>query len=57
MPRRFSSGRRSVSTRPVERYVWSPSEIINEIPTGHALVSLSTAEGFRTPPVLVDLRG
>jgi hypothetical protein len=48
---------RSVATRPVERYVWSPSEIINEIPTGHALVSLSTAEGFRTPPVLVDLRG
>lgn len=48
---------RSVSTRPVERYVWSPSEIINEIPTGHALVSLATAEGFRTPPVLVDLRG
>ncbi|GAA1992645.1 DUF2510 domain-containing protein [Catenulispora subtropica] len=48
---------RSVSTRPVERYVWSPSEIINEIPTGHALVSLATADGFRTPPVLVDLRG
>ncbi|MFD0631126.1 helicase HerA domain-containing protein [Catenulispora yoronensis] len=48
---------RSVSTRPVERYVWSPSEIINEIPTGHALISLATADGFRTPPVLVDLRG
>jgi hypothetical protein len=48
---------RSVSTRPVERYVWSPSEIINEIPVGHALVSLATADGIRTGPVLVDLRG
>lgn len=47
---------RSVATRPVERYVWSPSEIINEIPVGHALVSLATADGIRTGPVLVDLR-
>jgi hypothetical protein len=48
---------RSVSTRAVERYNWSPSEIINEIPVGHALVSLATADGIRTGPVLVDLRG
>ena len=48
---------RSVSTRAVERFNWSPSEIINEIPVGHALVSLSTADGIRTGPVLVDLRG
>jgi hypothetical protein len=48
---------RSVSTRAVERYVWSPSEIINEIPVGHALISLATADGIRTGPVLVDLRG
>jgi Protein of unknown function (DUF2510) len=48
--------RHSVSTRAVERYVWSPSDIINEVPTGHALVSLTTPEGVRIPPVLVNLR-
>ena len=47
---------RSISTRAVERFVWSPSEIINEIPVGHALISLATADGIRTGPVLVDLR-
>jgi len=47
---------RSVATRAVERYVWSPSEIINEVPTGHALISLATPDGIRTPPVLVNLR-
>jgi hypothetical protein len=49
--------RHSVSTRAVERYVWSPSDIINEVPTGHALVSLTTPDGVRIPPVLVNLRG
>jgi Protein of unknown function (DUF2510) len=47
---------RSVATRAVERYVWSPSEIINEVPTGHALISLATPDGIRTPPILVNLR-
>lgn len=47
---------RSVATRAVERYVWSPSDIINEVPVGHALVSLATPDGIRTPPVLVNLR-
>jgi hypothetical protein len=47
---------RSVATRAVERPVWSPSEIINDVPTGHALVSLATPDGIRTPPVLVNLR-
>jgi hypothetical protein len=48
---------RSVATRAVERPVWSPSEIINDVQTGHALVSLATPDGIRTPPVLVNLRG
>ena len=47
---------RSVATRAVERYVWSPSDIINEVPVGHALISLATPDGIRTPPVLVNLR-
>ena len=48
---------RSVATRAVERPLWSPSEIINDVPTGYALVSLATPDGIRTPPVLVNLRG
>ncbi|MBS2962857.1 DUF2510 domain-containing protein [Actinocrinis puniceicyclus] len=48
---------RAVATRAVERPVWSASEIINEVPTGHALISLATPDGIRTPPVLVNLRG
>jgi hypothetical protein len=48
---------RSVATRAVERPVWSASEIINDVPTGHALISLATPDGIRTPPVLVNLRG
>jgi hypothetical protein len=45
-----------VSTRKVERPLWSPAEIINDIPPGHALVSLARSDGHRTPPVLVNLR-
>ncbi len=48
---------RSVATRAIERPVWSASEIINDVPTGHALISLATPDGIRTPPVLVNLRG
>ncbi|HKE52577.1 MAG TPA: M48 family metalloprotease, partial [Actinomycetes bacterium] len=44
------------TTRDVERYVWSPSEIINAIPPGHALVSLARPDGIRVPPTLVNLR-
>jgi hypothetical protein len=48
---------RSVATRAIERPVWSASEIINDVPTGYALISLATPDGIRTPPVLVNLRG
>ncbi|NDU73570.1 TraM recognition domain-containing protein [Actinomadura sp. DSM 109109] len=44
------------SARQVERYLWSPSEIINSVPTGHALVSLARPDGVRVPPTLVNLR-
>jgi type IV secretion system coupling TraD/TrwB family protein len=50
------STRADVSTRKVERPLWSPAEIINEIPPGHALISLARSDGVRTPPVLVNLR-
>lgn len=44
------------SVRQVERPLWSASEIINDIPPGHALISLARNDGTRTPPVLVNLR-
>jgi hypothetical protein len=45
-----------MTAREVERYVWSPSEIINAIPPGHALISLARPDGIRVPPTLVNLR-
>ena len=51
-----ASTQTGVSTRKVERPLWSPAEIINDIPPGHALVSLARSDGHRTPPVLVNLR-
>lgn len=49
----FSTG---ASVKQVERYLWSPSEITNDIPPGHALISLARPDGIRIPPVLVNLR-
>ncbi|WP_406287001.1 hypothetical protein [Embleya sp. NBC_00896] len=51
-----ASGRSErVTTRTVERYRWSPAEITGDLPTRHAIVSLTTRKGERTPPVLIDL--
>ncbi|MEU7391398.1 ATP/GTP-binding protein [Streptomyces tanashiensis] len=47
----------AVTTRKVERERWSASELAHSLPPGHAVVSLTTAQGAHTPPVLVDLRG
>ncbi|MFJ6575659.1 ATP/GTP-binding protein [Streptomyces sp. NPDC091368] len=47
----------AVTTRKVERERWSASELAHAVPPGHAVVSLTTAQGTHTPPVLVDLRG
>ncbi|GAA0454155.1 hypothetical protein [Streptomyces olivaceiscleroticus] len=46
----------STSTREVERARWSVSDIINDIPHGACLVSLTRSDGRRTGPVLVNLR-
>jgi len=46
----------SVTTRDVERHRWSPSELAHALPTGHAVISLSTVAGEQVPPLLVDLR-
>ncbi|MCD0486369.1 ATP-binding protein [Streptacidiphilus sp. ASG 303] len=47
----------SVTTRSVERQLWSPSDLAHSLPAGHAVVSLATVEGRQVPPLLVDLRG
>ncbi|MGE7438225.1 ATP-binding protein [Kitasatospora sp. NPDC001175] len=47
----------SVTTRDVERHRWSPSELAHALPTGHAVISLTTVAGEQVPPLLVDLRG
>lgn len=53
---RTTSYSEGMTAREVERYVWSPSEIINAIPPGHALISLARPDGVRVPPTLVNLR-
>ncbi|WP_431678662.1 ATP-binding protein [Kitasatospora sp. KL5] len=47
----------SVTTRDVERHRWSPSDLAHALPSGHAVVSLTTVDGEQVPPLLVDLRG
>ncbi|MGK4583233.1 ATP-binding protein [Kitasatospora sp. HPMI-4] len=47
----------SVTTRDVERHRWSPSDLAHALPTGHAVISLTTVAGEQVPPLLVDLRG
>lgn len=51
-----TSSSMGTSVHQVERPLWSPSEIINDVPPGHALISLARSDGTRTPPVLVNLR-
>ncbi|GJF34936.1 hypothetical protein KNE206_76360 [Kitasatospora sp. NE20-6] len=46
----------SVTTRDVERHRWSPSDLAHALPSGHAVVSLTTVDGEQVPPLLVDLR-
>jgi hypothetical protein len=46
----------SVTTRRVERRRWSPSELAQVLPGGHAVVSLTAVDGTPVPPLLVDLR-
>jgi hypothetical protein len=46
----------SVTTRPVERRLWSSSDLAHALPAGHVVVSLTTVAGAQVPPLLVDLR-
>ncbi|OIJ63309.1 hypothetical protein [Streptomyces mangrovisoli] len=46
----------AVTVRQVERERWSASELAHEVPPGHAVLSLTDAQGEHAPPSLVDLR-
>ncbi|MEV7217622.1 ATP-binding protein [Kitasatospora cineracea] len=46
----------SITTRDVERHRWSPSDLAHALPSGHAVVSLTSVAGEQVPPLLVDLR-
>lgn len=57
--RRLATGRyvtaESVTVRTVQRERWSASELANDLPPGHAVLSLMTVSGERTPPILAEL--
>ena len=46
----------SMSTRMVERAVWTPSDIMMKVPTGHSVVALAATDGQRVGPLLVNHR-
>ncbi|MGW7520998.1 ATP-binding protein [Streptomyces sp. NPDC054796] len=57
--RRLATGRHvtaeSVTVRTVQRERWSASDLANDVPPGHAVLSLMTVRGERTPPILAKL--
>lgn len=57
--RRLATGRHvtaeSVTVRKVQRERWSASDLANDLPPGHAVLSMTTVRGERTPPVLMEL--
>lgn len=57
--RRLATGRHvtaeSVTVRKVQRERWSASDLANDLPPGHAVLSLTTVRGERTPPILAEL--
>lgn len=57
--RRLATGRHvtaeSVTVRRERRERWSASDLANDLPPGHAVLSLTTVRGERTPPILAEL--
>ena len=43
------------SKRMVETAIWSPGELVNQIPPRHCILSLSSSTGARTPPLMIDM--
>nr|WP_245245340.1 ATP-binding protein [Streptomyces palmae] len=57
--KKFTSGkavtRESVTVRREQRQRWSASDLANEVPPGHAVISMTTVTGDRTPPILTKI--
>jgi len=47
--------RESVTVRREQRQRWSASDLANELKMGHAVVSLTSVSGERTPPILTKI--
>jgi hypothetical protein len=47
--------RESVTVAREQRQRWSASDLANELPVGHAVVSVTTVAGERTPPILIKI--
>ncbi|MEV6133176.1 ATP-binding protein [Streptomyces violaceusniger] len=47
--------RESVTVRQEQRQRWSASDLANELQMGHAVVSLTSVAGERTPPILTRI--
>ncbi|MFD8549773.1 ATP-binding protein [Streptomyces sp. NPDC059649] len=47
---------KAVTVRTVERERWSASDLANSVPAGHAVISVASARGEHSPPILVNLR-
>jgi hypothetical protein len=45
----------STSIRQEERLLWSAGEVINAIPARHCVVTLTSSDGRRSPPMLVEV--
>ncbi|KPC68381.1 ATP-binding protein [Streptomyces sp. NRRL F-6602] len=57
--RRLATGKHvtaeSVTVRQEQRQRWSASDLANDLPPGHAVLSVTTVRGERTSPILVRL--
>lgn len=57
--RRLTTGkaptRESVTVRSEQRQRWSASDLANELPVGHAVISVTRVSGERTPPILTKI--
>ena len=50
-----ASTNNGMTRRMVETAIWSPGELVNQIPPRHCILSLASSTGERTPPLMVNL--
>jgi hypothetical protein len=50
-----ASTNNGMTRRMVETAIWSPGELVNQIPPRHCILSVASSTGERTPPLMVNL--